>query len=77
MSLVVGSGRDKCVEFEALGGSTGAKTMGLGHLPFDAQAPKASKLGNLEFVAYYCLFPPSRFAFIKYQIKRQITAIHS
>lgn len=54
-----GSGRDKCVRVsEALGRRTSAKTMGLGHLPFDAQAPEARKLGAQELVAYFihCLF---------------------
>lgn len=50
--------RQMCRVGEALGPSTGAKTLGLGHLPLDAQAPEARKLGAQEFVAYalvYCL----------------------
>lgn len=46
-----------CWVDEALGRSTGAKTMGLEHLPFDAQAPDAVKAWRAGICRlFHCLF---------------------
>jgi hypothetical protein len=53
MSLV-GSGRDKCSGWRGSGPKYGRQNTGSGAsaVPFDAQAPKARKVGAQEFVAY-------------------------
>lgn len=53
MSLV-GSGRDKCSGWRGSRPKYGRQNTGSGAsaVPFDAQAPKANKLGAQEFVAY-------------------------